>query len=87
MFQIYEVVLLEGWVKTSRILSLIENCGSYGFFVFNVFRGSTGISDILIDYAFPVNNEFKIDVGESLLIILSRGFSWIPLFNFFSCLF
>ncbi len=62
--KIYEAVLLEGWIKPSRILSLVENSSSYGFFVFNVMRGSAGISEVTIDYVFPVNSEFRICVGR-----------------------
>lgn len=62
--KIYEAVLLDGWVKTSRILALVESSCSYGFFVFNVMRNNTGISEVIIDYAFPVNDEFKLKAGK-----------------------
>lgn len=59
----YEAALIDGWVKSTRILALIEKLTSYAFFVFNVLRGPNGITDVIIDYAFPINDEFKINVG------------------------
>ena len=61
--QIYEAVLLEGWVKTSRMLAVVENSTSYGLFVFNVIKDVNNC-DVAVDYAFPINNEFKINVGK-----------------------
>lgn len=64
IISLYEAALLDGWVKTSRIVAVIENLSSYGFFVFNVLRNSIGNIDVVIDYVFPINNEFKISVDS-----------------------
>ncbi|XP_065223598.1 type II inositol 1,4,5-trisphosphate 5-phosphatase [Planococcus citri] len=71
VFAVYDAVLIEGWVKTSRILAVVEYCTSYGFFVFNVIRQGNFISEVIIDYAFPVDTEFKIagDIEENCVDI------------------
>ncbi|XP_064627898.1 type II inositol 1,4,5-trisphosphate 5-phosphatase-like isoform X2 [Lineus longissimus] len=61
-----EAGLVEGWVKTSRVLALVGKEGEYGLLVFKTTRSPcVSPTDLSIEQALPINLEFKCAVDTS----------------------
>lgn len=56
---------MQDWVKMSRILALVERSGEHGFLIFMSNKPKvTSPNDLIIETAFPVNDEFKCEIGK-----------------------
>ncbi|XP_013775252.1 inositol polyphosphate 5-phosphatase OCRL-1-like isoform X1 [Limulus polyphemus] len=61
-----EAGLVRDWVKTSRILVLVQNNNEHGLLVFVSSKPNvTSTADLSVEKAFPINEHFKCEIDTS----------------------
>lgn len=65
---------MQGWVRTSRFLSLVEHSGSHAFFVF-VSSAIPPIApdELTLERILPLNSNFKCEIGTLVARRLEMG--------------
>lgn len=62
---VHEANLMQGWVRSSRVLALAEHDNNYAVFVFMSSRMPPQlISDLAIERVLPVDADFGCEIGE-----------------------
>lgn len=61
-----EAGLVQDWVKMSRVLALVQRSDEHGFLIFISNKPKvTSPTDLVIETAFPVNDEFKCEIDTT----------------------
>jgi hypothetical protein len=62
---VHEASLMQGWVRTSRVLALAEHDNNHALFVFMSSRMPPQLfSDLAIERVLPVDADFRCEIGE-----------------------
>lgn len=62
--QCHEASLMQGWVRASRILALVEHENEWALFLFISSRMPPEVfTDLAIERIIPVDNDFKCEIG------------------------
>jgi phosphatidylinositol-bisphosphatase len=62
---VHEASLMQGWVRTSRVLALAEHDNNHALFVFMSSRMPPQLfSDLSIERVLPVDADFRCEIGE-----------------------
>ncbi|XP_075217089.1 oculocerebrorenal syndrome of Lowe [Lycorma delicatula] len=60
---IHEASLMQGWVRTSRILALVEKDGNYGLFILLTSHvPPQTVTDLTIDRVLAIDTDFRCDI-------------------------
>lgn len=62
---VHEASLMQGWVRTSRVLALAEHDNNHALFVFMSSRMPPLLfSDLAIERVLPIDADFRCEIGE-----------------------
>lgn len=65
LVQLHEASLMQGWVRISRILALVERDSTHALFVFlSVTMPPQSFTDLTIERILPIDSEFRCDIGK-----------------------
>lgn len=66
-----EASLMQGWVKASRLLALVNKGPTHGLVILLTSRNPPQVySDLTIERVLPIDQEFKCDIGKKLYLFI-----------------
>lgn len=64
-----EASLMQGWVKASRLLALVNKGPTHALVILLTSRNPPQVySDLTIERVLPIDQEFKCDIGKKFFI-------------------
>ena len=81
-----EAMLIQGWLKTTRLLALINKGSTNALVILLTSRTPPQVySDLTIERILPIDQDFQCDIGNQCESVNQVNFN-IFLMNIFSCL-
>ena len=60
-----ETMLIQGWLRTSRLLALVNKGSTHALVIFITSRSPPQVySDLTIEKVLPIDQDFQCDIGK-----------------------